>query len=71
MDRLRAEMRNSRVPEGGAAISTVTNPLPANIEELRRRGAEVHRLRAEITHCTGRKRSLGHFRRESTCWHLT
>jgi hypothetical protein len=32
----------------GTAISTVTNPLPADIEELRREAAEVHRLRAEI-----------------------
>jgi hypothetical protein len=32
-----------------AAISTATNPLPADIEELRREAAEVHRLRAEVT----------------------
>jgi hypothetical protein len=37
------------LPREGAAISTVTNPLPADIEELRREAAEVHRLRAEIT----------------------
>lgn len=36
-------------PTEGAAISTVRNPLPADIEELRREAAEVHRLRAEIT----------------------
>ena len=35
-------------PTEGAAISTISNPLPANIEELRREAAEVHRLRAEI-----------------------
>src|SRR5437867_4510232 len=37
------------LPREGAAISTVTNPLPADIEELRREAAEIHRLRAEIT----------------------
>src|SRR2546422_979349 len=34
--------------EGAAVISTVTNPLPADIEELRREAAEVQRLRAEV-----------------------
>src|SRR5206468_10744387 len=31
-----------------AVISTVTNPLPSDIEELRRDTAEVQHLRAEI-----------------------
>jgi hypothetical protein len=35
-------------PTEGAAISTITNPLPADIEELRREAAEAHRLRAEV-----------------------
>src|SRR5204863_6010638 len=37
------------LPREGAAISTLTNALPADIEELRREAAEIHRLRAEIT----------------------
>src|SRR2546425_10197315 len=50
MDRLRAVIAElTSLPREGAAISTVTNPLPADIEELRREAAEVHRLRAEIT----------------------
>lgn len=47
MGRLRvviAEITNLK----GAAVSTVTNPLPADSEELRREVAEVHRLRAEV-----------------------
>src|SRR2546427_8488589 len=50
MYRLRAVLAElTSLPREGAAISTVTNPPPANIEELRREAAEVHRLRAEIT----------------------
>jgi hypothetical protein len=48
--RLRAVVTELTSPSTkGAAISTVTNPLPADIEELRRKAAEVHRLRAEVT----------------------
>src|SRR5689334_17861674 len=47
--RLRALIAELTSPPKGAAISTVTNPLPADIEELRREAAEVHRLRAEVT----------------------
>jgi hypothetical protein len=50
MDRLRgaiAELKN--LPTEGAAVSTITNPLPTEVEELRREFAEVHRLRAELT----------------------
>ena len=50
MRRLRAVIAElTSPPTEGAAISTVDNPLPADIEELRREVAEVHRLRAEIT----------------------
>src|SRR6266850_5631209 len=50
LDRLRAVIAElASLPREGAAIPTVTNPLPAEIEELRREAAEVHRLRAEIT----------------------
>ena len=50
MYRLRAVIAElTGLPREGAAISTVTNPLPADIEELRREAAKVHRLRAEIT----------------------
>jgi len=50
MDPLRAVIAElTSLPREGAAISTVTNPPPADIEELRREAAEVHRLRAEIT----------------------
>jgi len=50
MYRLRAVIAElTSLPGEGSAISTVTNPLPADIEELRREAAEVHRLRAEIT----------------------
>jgi len=50
MYRLRAVIAGlTSLPREGAAISTVTNPLHADIEELRREAAEVHRLRAEIT----------------------
>ena len=35
------------LPTEGAAIPTVTNPPPADIEELSREAAEVHRLRAD------------------------
>lgn len=50
MDRLRAVIAElTSLPREGAAISRVTNPLPADIEGLRREAAEVHRLRAEIT----------------------
>ena len=50
MYRLRAVIAElTSLPREGAAISTVTNPPPADIEELRREAAEVHRLRAEIT----------------------
>jgi hypothetical protein len=50
MYRLRAVIAElTSLPGEGSAISTVTNPLPADIEELRRAAAEVHRLRAEVT----------------------
>ena len=50
MSRLRAVIAElTSLPRDGAAILTVTNPLPADIEELRREAAEVHHLRAEIT----------------------
>src|SRR6266404_7703439 len=50
MYRLRAVIAElTSLPREGVAISTVTNPLPADIEELRREAAEVHRLRAENT----------------------
>ncbi|HTE88856.1 MAG TPA: hypothetical protein VK639_07895, partial [Terriglobales bacterium] len=50
MDRLRTVIAElTSLPREGAASSTVTNPLPADIEVLRREAAEVHRLRAEIT----------------------
>ena len=50
MDRLRAVIAElTRLPREGSTISTLTNPLPADIDELRREAAEVHRLRAEIT----------------------
>ncbi|HKE60777.1 MAG TPA: hypothetical protein VKB46_28925 [Pyrinomonadaceae bacterium] len=49
MDRLRAMIAElTSLPRERAAISTVTNPLPAEFEELRREVAEVHSLRAEI-----------------------
>jgi hypothetical protein len=50
MHRLRAviaELTNLSREE--TAISMASTPLPADIEELRRQAAEVHRLRAEIT----------------------
>jgi hypothetical protein len=50
MHRLRTVIAElTSLPREGAAISTATNPLPADIEELSREAAEVHRLRAEIT----------------------
>lgn len=50
MYRLRAVIAGlTSLPREGAAVSTVTNSPPADIEELRREAAEVHRLRAEIT----------------------
>jgi len=42
-----AELTNLR-SEGAAVISTVTNPLHANMEELRQEPAEVQRLRVEV-----------------------
>jgi hypothetical protein len=49
MERLRVVIAEltSLAREGGA-ISTGANPLPADIEQMRREAAEVHRLRAEI-----------------------
>jgi hypothetical protein len=41
-----AELTSNREDE--AVIATATNPLPADIEELRRDAAEVLRLRAEV-----------------------
>jgi hypothetical protein len=50
VDRLRAVIAElTSLPREGAAISTLTKPLPADLEELRREVIEVHRLRAEIT----------------------
>jgi hypothetical protein len=50
MYRLRAAIAElTSLPRDGAAISTATNPLSADIEELRSEAAEVQRLRAEIT----------------------
>ena len=50
MYRLRAVIAElTNLPGEEAAISTASNPLPADIEELRQEAAEVHRLRAEIT----------------------
>jgi hypothetical protein len=42
-----AELTNRQ--REGAASSTIANPLPADIEELRREAGEVHQLRAEVT----------------------
>src|SRR5262245_53127253 len=42
-----AELTNLR-SERAAAISTVTNPLPVDTEDLRREPVEVQRLRAEV-----------------------
>ena len=42
-----AELTSSRRDEA-AVISTAANPVPADIEELRREAAEVQRLRAEV-----------------------
>ena len=48
MYRLRAAIAALTSPPR-ETISTVTDPLPADIEELSRVAAEVHRLRAELT----------------------
>jgi hypothetical protein len=58
--RLRAVIAELTIPPTEeAAISTITNPLPADIEELRREAAEVHRLRAEITQLRREKVETG------------
>jgi hypothetical protein len=50
LNRLRAVIAElTSLPREGTAIWTFTNPLPTDIEELRREAADVHRLRAEIT----------------------
>src|SRR5215470_7191359 len=50
MHRLRAVIADlTNLPREETANLVATNPLPADIEELRRQAAEVHRLRAEIT----------------------
>jgi hypothetical protein len=49
MHRLRSMIAElSSLSSKGAPISTVTNPLPADFEQLRREAAEVNRLRAEV-----------------------
>jgi hypothetical protein len=49
ISRLRAVIAEStNLHNNVTAISTVTNPLPGDLEELRREAAEVHRLRAEV-----------------------
>jgi len=49
MRRMRAGIAElTSLPREGSAMSTATNSLPADIEELRREIAEAHGLRAEI-----------------------
>lgn len=48
ISRLRTAIAELNLASNGAAISTATNPLPAESEERPRDTAEVYRLRAEV-----------------------
>jgi hypothetical protein len=47
------------LPLEGAALSTVTNPLPADFEELRRAVADIQSVRAELTQLRREKVEAG------------